>query len=285
MRQRTRLRDAAGSLVDRKTECKILAEYAGKLFHGNAQQPDLPELLPLSDEIFSAQAWSDAISKIPRSKAVPSFSPKTSVLKAHLDTVCSRLEHISRLCFSSQLADIPAEWLSVQIAWLPKPAKSPSRPEHLRTIGLMPADQKALLHIIKNQLKPDVLGRLEAFPQYAYRSRSSTHDAILRASSHCAVVRSSLEACSIDLTSKLLGADRTELVGGLMASLDLAKAFDSLPHREIYLSLQEANVPEQLCRLVLHLHSRWSARVGVLGRAVRWPPLFLLPGLLGFAAL
>ena len=237
MRQRVRLRDDAGSLVDRKTECKILAEYASRLFHGNARQPDLPELLPVSEEIFSAQAWSDAISKIPSSKAVPSFSPQTSALKANLNTVCCRLEHISRLCLSCQAADIPAEWLSVQIAWLPKPAKSPSRPEHLRTIGLMPADQKALLHIIKNHIKPEVLDRLAAYPQYAYRSRSSTHDAILRASSHCAVVRSSLEACSNDLTSKLLGADKTELVGGLMASLDLAKAFDSLPHREIYLSL------------------------------------------------
>ena len=46
-----------------------------------------------------------------------------------------------------------------------------------------------------------------------------------------------------------------------MASLDLAKALDSLPHQEIYLSLQEANVPEPLCRLILHIHSRTQCAI------------------------
>ena len=111
MRQRVRLRDDTGSLVDRETERKLLAEYASKLFRGSERQPDLPELLPLSEEIFSAQAWSDAISKIPGSKSVPSFSPQTSEWKDNLDTICSRLEHISFCsdCMAAKTGQIAIE--------------------------------------------------------------------------------------------------------------------------------------------------------------------------------
>ena len=245
MRQRVRLRDDTGSLVDREAERKLLAKYASKLFRGSERQPDLPELLPLSEEIFSAQAWSDAISKIPGSKSVPSFSPQTSEWKNNLDTVRSRLEHISFCsdCMAAKTGQIAIE---------------AGKPQDDRPYACRPEGSTAY-H--KDHIKPEVLTQLAAYPQYAYGSGSSTHDAILRASSHCAVARSTLEACSNDLTSKLLGADKTELVGGIMASLDLAKAFDSLPHREIYLSLQEVNVPEPLCRLILHIHSRTQCAI------------------------
>ena len=255
-RQRIRLRSEDGSLVTKQTECEMLAEHARGLWKSKRPQPELPPLLPIAGEIFGVEAWASAIKIISSVKAVPVFTTLGTTWKQSLYAASEQLANLSWCSLSSSRPFILKEWTSVQIAWLPKPGKSPSQPAHLRSLGLMSVDQKALLHIIKGHLKPHVLGHLHAGPQYAYRSYVSTADAILRASCHCATVRGMLETYSSDLTSKIAGSHKQDLIGGVMASIDLAKAFDTMPHSEIYISLQEAGVPESLCRLVLHLHSQ-----------------------------
>eukprot|EP00439_Symbiodinium_sp_Y106_P077805 s1399_g16.t1 len=55
-------------------------------------------------------------------------------------------------------------------------------------------------------------------------------------------------------TAKLFNQPMRELVGGLMVSLDLSKAFDCLSYSEMYSSLLEVNVPESLAVAIMHLH-------------------------------
>ena len=236
--QRIRLRDAQGRLVDQRGECKILAEYAASLFKGHPWT--LPQLLPVQTELFSAVRWLEAFRVIPRNKAVPVFTPSLASWKDKAFELSSVLEQVVARSLAAESPVIPIEWVSVQIAWLPKPNKCPSSPSNLRTIGLMSGDQKALLHIIKEHIRAPIMSALKHTPQYAYRAGVSTHDAILRSSAHCAQTRRQLESLKTDLTSKLAGRHKTELVGGLMANLDLAKAFDTLPYSEIYQSLCDA---------------------------------------------
>ncbi|CAE7258436.1 Pol [Symbiodinium sp. CCMP2592] len=251
--QRIRLRDDQGGLVDQRGECKILANYAASLFKGQAWT--LPQLLPVPTELFSAARWLEAFRVIPRNKAVPVFTPPLASWKDQAKELSSALEGVVARSIGAESPVIPVEWVSVQIAWLPKPNKCPSCPSNLRTIGLMSGDQKALLHIIKEHIRAPIMSALLHTPQYAYRAGVSTHDAILRSSGHCAQMRRQLESLKTDLTSKLSGRHRTELVGGLMANLDLAKAFDTLPYSEIYQSLCDAGVDDILCRLIVHLHA------------------------------
>ncbi|CAE7590378.1 Pol [Symbiodinium sp. CCMP2456] len=122
--------------------------------------------------------------------------------------------------------------------------------------GLMSPDTKALLVIIKKHANPYVQERLRQHPQYAYRQGASTADPILRGSSHCSSVRKALALCSTDLTSKILAKAQPQLCGGLMLSLDLHKAFDSLAFSEMYLALIETNMPEPLASLIMHIHCK-----------------------------
>ena len=137
----------------------MLAAHARKLFLG--RQWNLPVLLPVPSALFSSQHWWSAFRAIPRDKAVPIFTPS-------INEVCDVLEEVAAAHFAIQEPRIPAEWASVQIAWLPKPNKTPSSPENLRTIGLMSGDQKALLHIIKTHITEPIMQALHRTPQYAY---------------------------------------------------------------------------------------------------------------------
>ena len=94
------------------------------------------------------------------------------------------------------------------------------------------------------------------YPQYAYRQGASTSDPILRASLHCNRVRQYLASCATDLTSKILYQAQPELCGGVMASLDLRKAFDALPFSEMHLALLETNMPNEIAALIMDVHVR-----------------------------
>ena len=127
--------------------------------------------------------------------------------------------------------------------------------------GLMGADSKAFLSVIKLHVNPVIQRALCDIPQYAYRQRASTCDALLRASLHCAAVRQQLAGYVEDHTARVLGVPERELLGGMMVSLDLSKAFDKLRYEEMYISLVDAGVPDELSRLLLHIHSRTIIRI------------------------
>ena len=258
--QRIRLRSDSGQLLDQKAECALLAKYATTLFRGEPWP--LPELLSVSPELFSAAHWHSAFRAIPWNKAAPVFTPSINTWKTHAGQLCDTLAGVAEVCFAASEPHIPTEWASVQIAWLPKPSKTPSTPAHLRTIGLMSGDHKALLHIIKTHISEPILTAMSLTPQYAYRKNVSTLNAISRSAQHCLQVRRLLESQRTDLATKIAGRHQTALCGGIMANLDLAKAFDTLPYKEIYLSLQEACIDEPLCRLIIHLHA--STRCAIL---------------------
>ena len=142
----------------------------------------------------------------------------------------------------------------VQLAWLPKPNKTPSVPKNLRSIALMAADTKLFMTVIKNLLLPQINQHFSEIPQFAYRQQAGTHDALLRGSQHCSQVRSSVEHIRSDHVSKLLGLDSVDVRGGFMISLDLAKAFDSLTFRELYESLRECGVCDEIAWLLVEIH-------------------------------
>ena len=51
-----------------------------------------------------------------------------------------------------------------------------------------------------------------------------------------------------------MGAPQPELCGGLLVSLDLAKAFDSVPHQELYLSLLDCGVDSGVAQVLMQVH-------------------------------
>ncbi|CAE7801409.1 unnamed protein product, partial [Symbiodinium necroappetens] len=143
---------------------------------------------------------------------------------------------------------------AVQLAWLAKPGKCPSKPSNLRTVGLMAGDTKMFMTVLKEAVQAEITKGLWDIPQFAYRKLASTTDALLRGSLHCIQVRALAGQVNTDVTTRLLTGALPELQGGLMISLDLAKAFDCMPFGVMYESLREVGVSDALSRLIVETH-------------------------------
>ena len=257
-----RLRDDQGSLMHPRAECRMLSQYASELFKARRDQDIYhARLLPLSPELFTPSAWKAALRSLRTGKAVPAGQPAIAAWKQDVDAAALELSRISREALCSESPYVPTEWSDMQFAWLPKVGKSPCTPANLRSIGLMAADTKGLLVILREAVKPPILRYMIAAPQYAYRPGASTADALLRASYHCSSVRALLSRHQQDHTSRMLGLSDVVLVGGMMLSVDLRKAFDSISHTELYLSLLAASVPQDLASVLMQIHVQTSCAV------------------------
>ena len=257
-----KLRDECGAMLTRSQEGELLSKYAGELFDG--QSIDLPPLLPVPEHLLDSQAWQRALHKLKKGKAVPNGMAQISTWQAWSDVAAARLAEISQATLCSANPYVPELWMRVQLAWLPKPNKAPSS---LRSVGLMGADTKALMVLLKEYASPFVMKALESIPQFAHRQRVSTTDAILRAGEHCHMVSKLLGSVSTSQTARILGAEQPGLIGGLMLSLDLAKAFDSLSHGGIYESLRCTGMPDYLVNLLVHIHARSVSEIAYGGHS------------------
>ncbi|CAE7253479.1 unnamed protein product, partial [Symbiodinium necroappetens] len=265
--QRIRLRDDEGHLMNGLEECKVLAAYARELFMAS-NSPRLP-LLRIPEEILDIRKWHQAASKLKAEKAAPNATPPLRNWKQHSKLIVPILhaQAVHHLC--SDEPQIPGEWTEVQLAWLAKPGKCPSKPSNLRTVGLMAGDTKMFMTVLKEAVQAEIMQGLWDIPQFAYRKMASTTDALLRGSLHCIQVRALAGQVNTDVTTRLLTGALPELQGGLMISLDLAKAFDCMPFGVMYESLREVNFDKSMAVLLL----RGSAATGIKQRFVKWDRL------------
>ena len=173
-------------------EGELLRKYAAKLFH--ADTVTLPSLEPAPPEVFSRQRWEWAIMQLKKGKAVPAGSAQITTWQTASQEHSISLEAICRDTLCSGRPFVPSLWTRVQLAWLPKPGKTPSCPEHLRSIGLMGVDTKPFMVLLT--------------PQFAYRSVSNI-DAILRVGAHCSSARRDIESTSTSSFSPLQALRQT----------------------------------------------------------------------------
>ncbi|CAE7555031.1 Pol, partial [Symbiodinium microadriaticum] len=247
-RRTIRLRDDL--LLHPKAECTLLAEYAEDLFRAR-RSVDMPQLsLSLDPGILSPEIWVSALGSLRAGKAVPAGQPSVQQWRDCSYLVADRLSHIARDALCCSDSKVPTEWSTVQLARLAKAGKTPSRPQNLKSIGLMSADSKAFLNVLRSAIAPYVEAVMHDQPQYAYRKGASTSDALMRAAGHCSTVRMLLQRHHNDQTSKLLGDASIPCAGGLMCGLDLQKAFDALPHSELYAAMIDAGVPDSLAATI-----------------------------------
>ena len=261
---RLRLRDESEGLVAAEKECEVLRQYAAELFRGEEYEP--PSLQRIPEDWLDVWRWSKALAELKSGKAVPHGQPKIAAWKDPGNVFSEELSAISKLALCGSQPHVPVGWCSVQLAWLPKRPKPPTQPNHLRSVGLTPGDSKAFLLVLKEHLSESVYAALGDTPQFAYRKGMDTHNAILRATRHCYGVRTLLQQSRQDHTSRVAGGARCRLAGGMAISLDLAKAFDSVPHIEIQRSLEELQIDPRLIAIVMRVHTQTQCRIRQAGR-------------------
>ena len=149
---------------------------------------------------------------------------------------------------------MPGAWPRSALCLLSKPSKPPKCPENLRPIALLHPISKRLAKLAAELLRPTVQALAERFPQFAYISQRSVEDSIERACSHCAAVRTTLEAQKYNIHLRREGYRVGKCKGGLTLSLDLSRAFDCLPREVLRSALVFAEVSPSLVDLILHIH-------------------------------
>ena len=105
-------------------------------------------------------------------------------------------------------------------------------------------------------MKPYSRQYLQDLPQHAYLPYRSTSSAVSKALSHCYQIRCLLQSQNINIHNSRERHKKRELVGGLVLSVDLSRAFDSLPFWLLSQALQQAAVPLPLRELILAFHAR-----------------------------
>ena len=130
----------------------------------------------------------------------------------------------------------------------------------------MSADSKAFLLVLRGHVEGCVRSSLFDTPQYSYRPGMDTNNAILRAVCHCRAVRQLPRQAIRNRTSRIMGALPPELHGGLLISLDMYKAFDSVPRKELFMAMLEANVEGNMARLIMQVHLQTIRRVRHAGQ-------------------
>ena len=247
-----KLRGKEGQLLTQAQEGQLLLGHVKKIFAGDSTH--IPDLAPLSPDIFAVERWEEALHEIKPNKAVPRGEAQILAWKCDISGIATKLSELSISFLCSDRPWVPQLWCKIQIAWLPKPKKAPCLPEHLRTVGLMSGDSKAFMTLLKNAARDVVHQSIQQYPQFAYRSGASTTDAILRVTSHCYAVRGVLERTHTSKAARLMGESVPNLKGGLMVAIDLAKAFDNVTYQEMFLALREAGMEEALVQLIVQVH-------------------------------
>ena len=118
---------------------------------------------------------------------------------------------------------------------------------------------------------------LATVPQWGFLPGREVADALASAFGHCAAVRSLVKTQSLGINQRREGARRLRAVGGIAVALDITKAFDVIPHAEIMLALQAADVPLDIQHVVwqwitgacYHVQSDASEASVAVGRGVR----------------
>ena len=266
-RQRIRLRDAAGQLMSGLEDCRALAEYARGLFMAPDSDP-LP-LLKVSTDMLRLERWQRAAQQLKAEKAAPYGTPPLRNWKQHSQVIAPLLHKTAVQALCRDDPCIPLEWTEVQLAWLAKPKKCEYAGES-EDGGLMSGDTKMFMSVLKEATHGYVMAGLLEVPQFAYRQLSSTIDALLRGSQHCAMVRALTGQVNTDVATRLAIGEVPEITGGLMISrLDLAKAFDCMPFGVMYTSLREIGIPDELARLVVETHRQSTCVVRHSGTSIR----------------
>ncbi|CAE6950667.1 unnamed protein product [Symbiodinium sp. CCMP2592] len=227
-------RDPQGTPLTTAQEAQTLKDYFCRLYRSSLPEPHPPGH---SFTPFDVEELTGVIAQLPSGKAKPSWlapAPLWSLAAAHVADVI----HPALTQWLTHMTDpMPGQWPKSSLCLLAKPSKPPKCPENLRPIALLHPVSKCLAKLAAGLLRPTVQHLATRFPQFAYIGGRSVEDSIERACSHCAAVRTTLEAQKYNIHLRRQGHVTGKCKGGITLSLDLSRAFDCLPREILHKAL------------------------------------------------
>ena len=102
---------------------------------------------------------------------------------------------------------------------------------------------KVLAKLVADEIRPIVLNAAQHIPQFAFLEGQQTCDAIDRAFGHCREIRERRQNATVTTRDRRAGKTAQTISGGITLSLDLRKAFDSIPWKCLQEYLVHFQIP------------------------------------------
>ena len=113
---------------------------------------------------------------------------------------------------------------------MPKPGKSSKLPSDLRPLGIQGPTSKIVAGALRARLEAEVEVLLGSMPQYAYSKGKSIDEYICRVGGFCKEVAGTIATRCRQCALETRGPGRGPCVGGILAGIDLSRAFDTPAH-------------------------------------------------------
>ena len=230
-----------GHLLRKAEEYDEIYQYFSQAFAATDASPARPGTAVAPTEAEAQQA----VLALKGGKAVPKHSMPADIWKLCSQSMSTHF--VQRLENSQQQRILPPQELAdCELTLLPKPGKTSRRPKDLRPLGLQDPSAKVYAMVLRQRLLDIVLPRVMASNQYAYFPGKSIDQAIGRVSSFCATVRERIRVGVLSVHQRRQGRHASSCYGGIMLSIDLSRAFDTLTRAALLASMSAASVPEDL---------------------------------------
>ena len=248
---RIQLRDGEGQLMSPKGELQAITAHFRSIY--GRRTSDLQAPAPQAALSFDPLEVQQALARLPPSKALPPDYAPAPLWRLAAEPASS--------CLAQGLAEslqpphyaLPSKWHKVHVCLIPKVAMART-PKQLRPICLLPPGSKVLAMMLADRIRDRAEAYIRRSPQFAYITHRSTDDAIGRVCSHLAEARKAASEALPNAHCRKAGDTPRAIAGGLSLSLDVDKAFDSLPRDQLVMAMQEAALTSEEIALAVHIH-------------------------------
>ena len=238
--RRIQIRDSDGRLLHPEAAADRICDWFAELYH-DADEEGISKSFPWP---FTEQEFHQGLAQLPLLKALsPEYAP-APFWQCAARQISSFLHSYFGDC--SERNCLPGMWNRGTICLLPKHTRRCHLPQELRPITLLEPCNKVLMGCLARQLFDSVGALLCSVPQYAYLPLRGCMEALPRLFKHCGQVRSKCLEHRYHVHQRARGDSLGPLAGGLLVTLDLSKAFDTVPRPRLYRCLQRLGVPTVL---------------------------------------
>ena len=222
-------------------EIQLIEQYYTALYSDD----QLPQFGtdPLTHAPFDRQALTEALRALPSTKALAPDGIPALVWKHFAADLAPHVMNTFVECWMGSQIRPPVHWTTGWIHLLPKPKKTPSKPQALRPICLQHPVNKVFAGIQCNLILTQAYPLLRQLPLFAYLPSRGTRDYLLIVASHCRQVR---DTCS----HFRLRPNAPGMQGGLQVSLDMEKAFDTVARSLVLQALDQFRFDVDVFRLM-----------------------------------
>ena len=234
------IRDAKGGLLSPAGSLRCIVTYFTALYAD-------PQFTPASIPAISIQDLVAGFRKLPLDKAIRPDLPPAAIWRLLAEPIAAHVHQACKEAFCGQRPAVPRDWDRSRLCLLAKPNKSPNCPANLRPVALQHPITKVITGLLADQAAKVAPEYFAPYPVFAYLKERSTGDCLLAIGQH---LRQTSEQVRRLRANRRQTLGQRALHGGLIVTLDLTKAFDSIPRQHIEAAIDRMKLSSTLANLL-----------------------------------